>query len=147
MIRLALKYNRAWSKNAVGFSRKIGRFTNTRAKDLIRDEIIWTLKGAKIDTSKGVNIFLCLHRKEKRADPQNLVDLFSDAISDGVGVDDRYFTILTTSCDTCKPQETWVEVIITQCNERYSRLLTKTLVDGSNYCDQIVSTSNWASSY
>jgi hypothetical protein len=105
MLRFTLPYSLALSKNRVGFNRYTGRRFTLPEKTKAKADISLLINAhpqRNSITSPALFLIITLHRKRRNQDPQNLVDIVSDAVAEALGVSDKDFTILTRAMDDTK---------------------------------------------
>lgn len=94
VVRLALPYDRNYSKNAI-YTMGIGGHVHLRQRQReLREAIVWRLKGERWPCRKTY-LDILVEKPDHKSDAVNVLDCLCDAIKVGIGVDDRWFTVLS----------------------------------------------------
>lgn len=105
MIRIAVPFQYAASKNAIYTTRRSGHVALRRESRAIRDAITDKLRAALEGTKVAHNrlwIDVFVQKPNHRGDAINVIDLVCDAIKDAVPVDDRWFAIRQLNWEVAK---------------------------------------------
>lgn len=97
-VLIKIPYNPSFSKNGMYIRGKGGRVAYSDGARTARDELTIRIRNAFQNTDiqpvpAKVWIDILVRKQEARGDAINFVDVICDAIKDGIGVDDRWFSI------------------------------------------------------
>jgi hypothetical protein len=96
MVRVAVPFSYAASKNHIYALRRTGHVALRRESRAKRDEIILMIRnslGGRRVAHNKVWIDILVQKPNHKGDAINVVDLVCDALKDALGVDDRWFCI------------------------------------------------------
>lgn len=124
MIVVTLPYSSKLSKNCKNVGWNTGRYYKSTEKKSSASEIVYLVRQhlGEIAGAKRLYLAIVLFRKHRRTDPQNLVELLSDAVEVATGIDDCNYQISSWAVDIRQPS--FFALLVTADRSEYMRVVS-----------------------
>jgi hypothetical protein len=94
-VRVVVPFDYRWSKNAIHSMAygNMGHVWVRKEANAMRDELTWELRGTGPWYQGPVWLDIFVEKPNQKGDAINVLELVADGVKEGIGVDDRWFSI------------------------------------------------------